>query len=123
MLFFIFFGHLNAHHQEWLKSASPTPCAESPTDRHGIAAFNFVNLSSCTQLIKEPTHNLDNYLDLLLTDVPGVVDPLVDPPHGNSDHFSILFSVNMNFKIPNFIFSRKVYLMSRVNWHCVIEDL
>ena len=34
-----------------------------------------------------------NCLDMLLTDVPSVVDPLVDPPQGNSDHSSISFSV------------------------------
>ena len=53
---FIFVGDLNAHHQDWLKSMSPT-------DRHGIAAFDISNLSGFTQLIKEPTHNLSNYLD------------------------------------------------------------
>ena len=57
----------------------------SPTDRHGIAA----NLSGCTQLTKEPTHKLGNCLDLLLTNVLGMVDPLVNPPLGNSDHSSI----------------------------------
>ena len=56
---FIFVGNLNAHHQEWLKSVSPT-------DRYGNAAFDFANLSGCSQLIKEPTHKLSNCLDLLL---------------------------------------------------------
>ena len=96
-LSFIFVGYLNAHHQEWLKSVSPT-------DRHSIAAFDFANLSGCTQLIKKPTHKLGNCLNLLLTDVPGVADPLVDPPLGNSDHSSISFSVKMGFKIPNITF-------------------
>ena len=63
----IFVGALNAHHQEWLKSVSSTDC-------HGIVVFNFAYLSGCTQLIKEPTHNLRNCLDLLLTDILGVVD-------------------------------------------------
>ena len=112
---FIFVGDTNAH-QEWLKSASPT-------DRPGIAAFYFTNLSGCTQLVHEPTHKLGNCLDLLLTDVPGVMDPVVDPPLGNSDHSSILFSVKMGFKIPNITFSWKVYLKSRVDWPCVGEDL
>ena len=105
---FIFVCDLNAHHQEWLKSVSPT-------DRHGNAAFDFANLSGCTQLIKEPTHKLGNCLDLLLTDVPGVVDPLIDHHHGNFDHSSISFYVKMCFKIPNIIFSQKVYLKSRVD--------
>ena len=77
-----FVDDLNAHHQEWLKSVSLTDC-------HGIAAFDFANLSGCTQLIKEPTHRLGNCQDLLLTDVTGVVDSLVDPLFGNLYHSSI----------------------------------
>ena len=56
---FIFVGDLNAHLQEWLQSVSPT-------DHHGIAAFDFTNLSGCTQLIKEPTHNFGHCLDAWL---------------------------------------------------------
>ena len=67
----------------------------SPTDHHENAAFDFANMSGCTQLIKEPTHKFGTYLDLLITDVPGVVDPVVDPPFGNSDHSSISFSVKI----------------------------
>ena len=51
----------------------------SPTDCDGIAAFDFANLSGCRQLMKELTYKLGNCLDLLLTDVLGVVDSLVDP--------------------------------------------
>ena len=87
----------------------------SPTDRHGIAAFNFVNLSGCIEFMKEPTHKRGNSLNLLLTDVPGVVDLLVGSPLGNSDHFSISFPVKMGFRIPNITFSRKVYLKSHVD--------
>ena len=106
---FIFVGDLNSHHQEWLKSVSLTDC-------YGIIAFNFTNLSCCTQLIIEPTHKLGNCLDVMLTDVPDVVDSLVDPPLGNSDHSSISSSVKMSFKIPNITFSGKVYLKSNVVW-------
>ena len=38
---------------------------------------------------------LGNYLCLLLTNVPGVVDSLVDPPLGNSNNFSISLFVKM----------------------------
>ena len=113
---FIFVGDLNAHHQEWLKSVSPT-------DRHGNAAFDFANLSGCSQLIKEPTHKLDNCLDLLLTDVLGVVDSVVDLSLGNSDHSSNSFSVKVGFKITNITFSRKVYQKSHINWPCFGGDL
>ena len=113
---FIFFSNLNTHHQEWLKSVSPT-------DRHSIAAFDFANLSSYTQLIKDLTHKLGNCLDLLFTDVPGVVDHSVDPPLGNSDHSSISFTVKMSFKITNITFFWKVYLKSRIGRPCDGEDL
>ena len=69
--------------------------------------------------IKEPIHKLGNWLDSLLSDVPGVVDPLL----GNSDHSSTSFSVKMGFKIPNITFSQKVYLKSRVDWPHVGDDL
>ena len=82
--FFFFVDDLNAHHQEWLKF-------ESPTDCHGIVAFDFVNLSGCSKLIKEPKQKLDYCLDLFLIDVAGMVDPSL----GNFDHFSISFSVKM----------------------------
>ena len=80
----------------------------SPTDHHGNAAFDFANLSACTQLIKEPIHKLGNCLNLLLTDVPGVVDLLL----GNLDHSFIWFSMKMYFSITNITFSYKAYLKS-----------
>ena len=72
---------------------------------------------------EEPTHKLGSCLNLLLTDVPGVVDPLVDPSLGKSDYSSISFFVKMGFKILNITFSCKVYLNSRVDWPRVSEDL
>ena len=63
----------------------------SPSDRHGITAFDFANLFGCTKLTKEQSHKFGNCLDLLLIDVSGVVDPLVDPPFLNSDHSYISF--------------------------------
>ena len=49
----------------------------SPIYYHGITVFDFASLFDCTQLIKEPKNKLGN-LNLLLTDVPGVVDPMVE---------------------------------------------
>ena len=51
--------------------------------------------------MKNPAHKFGNCLDLLLTDVPSVVDHLVDPPLGDSDYSSISFSVKMDIKFPN----------------------
>ena len=36
---FLFVGDLNGHHQEWLGSMT--------TNRHGVAAFDFVTVSGC----------------------------------------------------------------------------
>ena len=40
---FLFVGDLNGHHQEWLGSTT--------TNRHGVAAFDFVTVSGCDQLV------------------------------------------------------------------------
>ena len=40
---FLFVGDLNGHHREWLGSTT--------TNRHGVAAFDFANISGCDQLV------------------------------------------------------------------------
>ena len=40
---FLFVGDLNDHHQEWLGSKT--------TNRHGVAIFDFANVSGCDQLV------------------------------------------------------------------------
>ena len=59
---FLFVSDLNGHHQGLLSS--------STTNRHGVAAFDFVTVSSCEQLVVGPTHACGGTLDLLMTDVP-----------------------------------------------------
>ena len=113
---FVFVGDLNTHHSDWLVSVSPTNSA-------GVAARDFSNLSGCEQLIDEATHNSGNCLDLLLSDVPGIVDSMVKPPLGNSDHCLLAFKLKMLFKIPDVRFSRKVYLKGRANWAGVVNDV
>ncbi|KAK3894304.1 hypothetical protein Pcinc_001927 [Petrolisthes cinctipes] len=113
---FIFVGDVNAHHQEWLNSVSPT-------NRHGHAALDFTNLSGCEQLITGPTHISGNCLDLVLTDVPGVVETIVLAPVGTSDHNSISCKINLEFTVPDITITRKVYLKSRVNWDNVCDDV
>ena len=60
---FLFVGDLNGHHQEWLGSTT--------TNRHGVASFHFVTVSG--QLVVVPTHVRGGRLDLLMTDVPHLV--------------------------------------------------
>lgn len=113
---FIFVGDLNAHHQEWLGSISPT-------NRNGLAALDFSNLSGCEQLIQGPTHNSGNCLDLALTDIPGVVQTFTLAPIGTSDHNAISCKICLDFIVPDITISRQVYLKSRVNWDNVCMDV
>ena len=52
---FLFVADLNGHHQEWLGSTT--------TNGHGVAAFDFANVSGCNQLIVGPTHARGGTLD------------------------------------------------------------
>ena len=61
---FLFVGDLNDHHQEWLGSAT--------TNRHGVAAFDFANISGGDQLVVGPTHACGETLNLM-TNVPNLV--------------------------------------------------
>ena len=113
---FVFVGDYNAHHTEWLNSITAT-------DNHGIAALDFSNLCGCEQLISEPTHQSGNRLDLVFTDVSGIVTCGVGSPIGSSDHSLIKINVELDQVVPNISFSRKVYLKSRANWNGVLNDL
>lgn len=75
---FIFTGDANTQHSEWLQSISPT-------DRHGIHALDFCNLSECEQLIRVPTHVRGNRPDLAMTNAPGVVEVSIGSPVGSLD--------------------------------------
>ena len=113
---FIFVGDFNAHHREWLGSVSPT-------DAHGYDALNFSNLSGCEQLVTQSTHLSGNCLDLLLTDVPAIVNVQTAAPVGTSDHSSLSFKVQTSFTVPDSTISRTVHLKARANWNGVISDL
>ena len=76
---FLFVGDFNAHHRKWLNSVSPTDC-------HGLRAIDFSTESGCDLLIQRPTHRSGNAIDLIFTDVPGVVTSNVGIPIGTSDH-------------------------------------
>ena len=52
----------------------------SPTDRHGCDALDFCNLMGCEQFVRCPTHIAGNRLDLVMMDVPGIVDVFVGTP-------------------------------------------
>ena len=111
---FLFGGDLNGDHQEWLGSMI--------TNRHGVAT-----VSGCEQLVVGPTHARGGTVDLLITDVPGLVRvAIVSPPIGNSDHSSLSAVISTAQAVPNLCVNRKVFLKYRVNWNTVggaLQDL
>ena len=60
--------------QEWLGSTM--------TNSHGVAAFDFATVSGCDQLVVGPTHARGGILDLLITDVPDLIQVAVVAPLG-----------------------------------------
>ena len=113
---FLFVGDFNAHHREWLNSVSPTDC-------HGLRALDFATESGCEQLIHRPTHRSGNPLDLILTDVPGVITSNVGSPIGTSDHTYVSAHIKTEQVVPEVSSSRKIYLKSQGNWNGVLRDL
>lgn len=112
----VFVGDFNAHHTEWLNS-------HSPTNSSGRAARDMCNLSGCSQLVTSPTHIAGNTLDLVITEVPDVVDVSVGTPLGTSDHCCLNLHVTVNQSLPSYDVRRTVFLKNRVNWDRVREDV
>ena len=56
------------------------------TNRHGVAALDFATVSGCDQLVIWLYHARGGTLDLLMTDVPDLLQMNVASPLGNSDH-------------------------------------
>ena len=75
-----------------------------------VAAFDFVTVSGCDQLVVGPTLARGGTLDLLMTDVPDLVRVASIPPIGNSDHSSLSAITLMAQAVPNLCVSRKVFL-------------
>ena len=88
---FLFVGDLNGHHQERLGSAT--------TNSLGVAAFDFSTVSGCDQLVVGPIHARGGILDLLITDVPDLIQVAVVAPIGNSDHSSLSAVISMAHKL------------------------
>ena len=80
------------------------------TNRHGVAAIDFTTVSGCDQLVVGPTHARGGTLDLLMTDVPDLVQVSVVAPISNSDHSALSAFISMAQAVPNLCVSRKVFL-------------
>ena len=113
---FLFIGDFNAHHREWLGSVSPTNC-------HGLKAFDFSCQAGCEQLVCRPTHRSGNCLDLVFTDTPGVVACNVGIPVGSSDHCYVSATIRTEQAVPDVSFSRKIYMKSRADWGGILHEL
>ena len=106
-------GHQNGNHQEWLGSTN--------TNSHGVAAHDLATVSGCDQLVIGPTHAREGTLDLLMTDVPDLVQLTVVAPLSNSDHSSLSTAISMAKDVRNLCVSRKVLLKHLVKYTTVRE--
>ena len=107
----MFVDDMNGHLQEWLESTT--------TNRHAVAALDFAIVSGCDQLVVGPTHAHGGTLDLLMADVPDLVEVAVVAPIGNSDHSSLSAVISMAQAVPNLRVSRNVFLKHQANWNTV----
>ena len=80
-------------------------------------------VSGFDQLVIGPTHARGGTLDLLMTDVPDLVQVAVVAPLGISDHSSLSIAILMAQAIPNLCVSKKVLLKHRVNWSTVCDAI
>jgi len=113
---FVFVGDANAHHTDWLQSRSPTNSA-------GRAALDFCCLSGSRQLVCTATHVGGNCLDLVMTDVPDVINVFVGTPLGTSDHSYLELDVNVSQMLPTYDARRTVFVKSRVDWEKVRREV
>ena len=95
------------------------PLGSTMTNSHGVAAFDFATVSGCDQLVVGPTHARGGILDLLMTDVPDLIQVAVVAPIGNSAHSSLSAVISTAQAVPNLCFSREVFLKHQVNWNTV----
>ena len=109
---FDFVGDANAHPSEWLESVSPT-------DRHGRDDLDFYNLSGCERLVRCPTLIAGNRLDIVMTDVPDIVDVFVCTPLGPSEHCLVGCVLHVQQSVPEYNVRSTVVLKHRTNWNGV----
>ena len=95
----------------------PTKLNSITTNRHGVAAFDFVTVSGCYQLVVRQRHARGSTLDLLLTDAPDLVQAAVVAlaSIGNSDHSSLSAVISMAQAVPNLCVSWKYFLKYQAN--------
>ena len=108
---FVFVGDANAHHSEWLESVSPT-------DRHGSDALDFCNLPGCNQLVHCLTHTAGDRVDLVMTDVPDIVD-VVMVLNSALQITALSLLCRVEHSVPEYNVRNIVFLKHRTNWDSV----
>ena len=98
-----------AHHSDWMESVSPT-------HRHWGDALDFCNQSGCEQLVRCPTHIAGNRLDLVMTDVPDIVDVFVGTPLGTSGHCFVRGVLRVEQSVPEYNIRSTVFQKLCPNW-------
>ena len=78
--------------------------------------LDFAISSSCQKLVTGPTHSARNPLDLVPTDVRGVMSVGVSPLAGRSDHSSLLLSLNVDQPVMEFMVVKEVYVKTGIIW-------
>ena len=104
---FKFMGDMNGHHQEWMCSTT--------TNRHFVAALYSETVSWCDQLLIGLNHSRRGTLNLLITDVPDLVQVTAVAPLGNSDHSSLSTAISIAQSLLNVCVRRMVPLKHQVN--------
>ena len=74
----------------------------SPTNRHRRDDLNFCSLSGCEQLVLCPTHIAGNRLDLVIANVPDIVDVVVGTPVGTSYHCFVSCGLRVEQSVPEY---------------------
>ena len=65
-----------------------------------------------------PTHIDGNRLDLVMTEVPDIVDVVVGTPLGTSDHCFVSCVLRVDKSVPEYNARSTVFLKHLTNWDC-----
>ncbi|CAG2236502.1 NADPH-dependent diflavin oxidoreductase 1 [Mytilus edulis] len=112
-------GDFNLGHINW-----DIPCTipSKPDIKLHEQLLNIINEHSLEQIVKKPTRG-DRTLDLILTNIPSIVNKVETmPPIGNADHDIVYaecaLSLKRNKKMP-----RKTYQYRKANWENIKQDV
>ena len=85
----------------------------------GVMLVIFAICQVVQHLARYPTHIAGNRLDLVMTDVPDIVDVVVGTPLGALDHCFICCVLCIEKSVPEYIVRSNLFLKHRANYHSV----